>query len=374
MLLRSNNIYLAANLPDTMSLPTGQTPTSSSTHDTPISTTIKLLHQEPSLRRFSGEDTSYSALAFIQQCEDAMRNSNVTSSADKISFVRSQLVPDSLAFDMMLASHFRPDLLNYDYDKFKQNFVNVFGACQRDDSLQFPFRLAESLTTQLGNVGHLRGQARASEIADDAITALEGTWADNGAISLDRLRTVFEILFYVQYLTPVERRIASSLTLKPGDSLYDFSTKLSQKVKESPKVPPVVSAASVSVAPVSAKVPTSSPQQPPQQQPKRYSRTCSYCSKEGHTYKFCFQRKRELRDTKAAATAFSAPCSNRAVQQSAPPKPALRQPSQSVHPLKWCIVHEHGNHATDECFSIMRLKQSQVGQNFPQRPSQNPPS
>lgn len=387
MLLRSNNLYFPANfftMPVTdTSVPTSSTNTMTTTTSTntmstttSVSPCIKLLHQDPGLRRFSGEDPMYSASSFIQQAEDAMRNSNVTTNADKISFVRSQLTPNSLASDLMLASHFRPDLLNYDYDKFKLHFLNIFGACQRDDSLQFPFRLAESLTTQLGSVGHLRGQARASEIADDAITALKDKWAVNGAVPLDKLRTVLEVLFYVQYLTPAERRMASSLTLKPVDSFYDFSTKLSKKLTESPKVPPPSAA---SVAPVSARAPVSLPTASQQQpQLKRSSRTCSYCSKDGHTSRFCFQKKRDAREgyKTAAPTASTPPkdvsaASSPTKQPVTSSKPApVAQQSQTSRSLKYCVVHEHGNHTTDECFSILRLK----NQNFPQRPSPHAPS
>ncbi len=54
-------------------------------------------HQNTSeslFRPFSGEVSFYLALEFLNSCEDAMTNSNVTADSDKISFVRSNLKAD----------------------------------------------------------------------------------------------------------------------------------------------------------------------------------------------------------------------------------------------------------------------------------------
>ncbi len=56
------------------------------------------------------------------------------------------------------------------------------------DSLLWAFRYAESLTTQLGNVGHMVGQVHATEYAYDAIKFLKsGNWTQNDQMSLDEL-------------------------------------------------------------------------------------------------------------------------------------------------------------------------------------------
>ena len=54
-------------------------------------TTIKLVQQDTSLKRFSGEEQAYSASTLLQHCDDAMSNSNITTKPEKIAFVRSQL-------------------------------------------------------------------------------------------------------------------------------------------------------------------------------------------------------------------------------------------------------------------------------------------
>ncbi len=55
------------------------------------STTVKLLPQVPSLKPFTGEDASYSALHYLKRCQDLMRNSNITSGADQVSYVQLTL-------------------------------------------------------------------------------------------------------------------------------------------------------------------------------------------------------------------------------------------------------------------------------------------
>ena len=119
MLLRSNRLVFPSFYPlhpdITMSC-TADTSTTSTT----TNTTIKLLHQAPSFKPFSGDDPSYSALSFLESCEDSMCNSNITLDADKIAFIRSNLKPDSLASDMMRASCFNPKLINHDYAVFRK--------------------------------------------------------------------------------------------------------------------------------------------------------------------------------------------------------------------------------------------------------------
>ena len=369
--------------------PPGQTPPA------PSSTTIKLLHQEPSLKRFSGEDSAHSPLIFLQQCEDAMRNSSIVEDVDKISFIRSQLVHDSLASVMMRANCFNTSVIGCSYTKFKENFLTTFGTTQDNASLQWSFRLADSLTTNLGNLGLLKGQAYAADFANEAISALQAAnWTEDGKITLDRLRTVFEFQYYIMYLSPQERRTASTLEFKPDHSLMDFASKLSKRVRDSPKAP------LVPVAPVITNCTTAPPPPPPahapppskvssslgQTQSKRAPVPCTFCGKTGHRQFQCFKRKKQL--AQAASQRFpSSPAGTNAPSSTS--QPLLHHPvapskyahaTGTSHALmmqlappqstpKWCHIHEHCTHSTDECFTIQRLKRNQVATAGLQKPS-----
>lgn len=94
------------------------TSSASSTTTTTIATTIKLLHKDSSLERFSGEDSNHSPLVFFQICEDTMVNSNIIQDLYKTFFVRSQLVTDSLASLMMRATCFDIKIIGSSYAAF----------------------------------------------------------------------------------------------------------------------------------------------------------------------------------------------------------------------------------------------------------------
>ena len=79
-------------------------------------------------------------------------------------------------------------------------------------------------------------QAHAADFANEAIVALQSAnLSENGKTSLEMLCTVFEFQYYKIYLAPQERRIASTLDFKPGQSLMDFASILSKKARDSPK-------------------------------------------------------------------------------------------------------------------------------------------
>ena len=317
-------------------LPSPSTPSTS----TPLPPTIRLLHQAPSFQPYSGDD-SFTALTFLQSCEDAMRNSNVTNDADKIAFVRSNLKPNSLASDMMQASAFNPKLLNYDYTVFRKNFLTTFGSAKHQDSMNWVFHLAESLTTNLGTFSYLRGQARAANVANEALDALRtASWLTNGSLTEERLRCLLEFLCYIQFLSPNERRIASSINFKPGDSLMDFGSQIAKKLREAPKASPTDTVSTpVPVTPV-----TKQPSAP---------LLCTFCSRTGHLERSCFRRKRLLPKASASPDVSG---SQPSVSHSHTSTASSRSPVTSSSPTKWCAVHGTTYHTTEECRAILELR------------------
>lgn len=368
------------------------TPSSSTTMFSPQ--TIKLLHQDPSVPKFGGEDPSYSALTFLTNCEDVMANSNVSSGADKISFIRSQLLPSSLASDMMTATCFHPRALNYDYDKFRSNFLRAFGIAQTQDCFQWSFRLAEALSTQLGSAGHMRGLARAADIINEAVESLQGAgWIENGVLSTERFRLVMEFQLYISFLNPQERRVASSLSFNIGESLLDFAAKLRKKLSEMPRASPSVTFAPVvqSGTPPSPPPSTSRPSTPPTRPSCTYcsrpghlvsqcfkrqrdmqpngNSSCSYCNLSGHTFSHCYQRQRDERsssDSSRGRSQYRRP-SQRHSSQYRSPSPGRSQSSPSGRPQmkferppKYCLIHDRCNHSSEDCTSIQKMRRDQT--------------
>ena len=302
-----------------------------------------------------------------------MCGSNVTCDADKISFVRSQLVPKSLAFTLMTASGFDPKHLKYNYAQFRTNFLQIFGVPVSPDSLQFAHHFAESLTSNLSNLGHLRAQAVTAQIANEALESLKAAqWIVNDQISVDRLKVILEYLMYVPLLTPQERRAASSLEFKLDETIINFAVKISKKLKEketpSFKVAPVVSPVSSHSSPQAA---VSLPQAKDPHStsvPNRSSFQCSYCGKDGHTSARCFKRKRDVKKPpcasplpKAHSNVDNRPSQTHVSASSSRYSQSLPKSNRNARPLtqrpsKYCAIHDIGSHSTEECNLILNMK------------------
>ena len=337
-----------------------------------MSPAIKLLQHDTTIPKFSGEaGDMYTPAQFLQLCEDVLSNSQIHSGADKICFIRSNLVPGSLASDLMSATAFDSKVLNNDYNQFKVNFLQIFGVPQPKDNFQWAFEAAQTLSHQFGNVDYRRAQARSAQLANQAVSSLKtSSWFTNGTIDEDSFRLIMEFQYYVQLLTPEERHIASTLQYSKGESLLDFSSKLAVKLRS--HQPAYVAAASSDSTSAST---SALPQAPPKQKPNPV--VCQYCHKAGHTLQRCFLKQRHEKQTQ-----FHSPVSSgksptrsdrdsRSRQLSRDQKPQrYRSWSRGSHndiskvallpPPYYCMIHGNCNHPTAECRTILRLKKDQT--------------
>ncbi len=98
--------------------------------------------------------------------------------------------------------------------------------------------------------------------------------------------------------------------------------------------------------------------------------TCTYCFHKGRLECNCFCRKYSFAK---AFTSLDAPishdsasrCPNVPPQTNCPP-PSSCSSHASSPPFhtKWCFLHEAGNHSSDECFAIHRLKSDLTASRF----------
>ena len=385
MKLRSGKLYVNTKMVTTTTTTTVTTTTVTTTTTTittittttpsvttPISSlnspAIKLLQHDTTIPKFSGEGIdSYTPSQFLQLCEDVISNSQINSGADKISFVRSHLVPGSLASELMSATAFDPKVLQFDYDKFKVNFLQIFGVPQPKDNLQWIFEAAQTMSNQSGTVDFRRAQARSAQLANQAVSSLKASnWFVNGTLDEDSFRLILEYIFYIQLLTPAERHTASTLPYTKGESLLDFSSKLAVKLRS--QQPAYVAANSIDPPSTTGDASQPLPKQ------KFNSSVCQYCHKVGHTQQRCFLKQRHERQPRSQPTGSSvksqAPRSdndNRSRQLSRDHKPQrYRSWSRGSHtepsklallpPAFYCMIHGNGNHPTEECRTILRLQ------------------
>lgn len=363
--------------------------------------TLKLLHQAPTIPHFDGENLlQYSALQYITLCEDTMANSCITSDADKISFIRSYLTPGSLASDLMSATAFDPKALNYDYTQFRSNFLKAFGPPQVKDSFQWVHQGAEAFTTQFSQLSYLRAQSRSAQLASIAVDSLKASsWIQNGVVTEEHFRTIIEFMYYINFLNPQERRIASTLEYKQSDSLLDFATKIGTKLRDAPPSPYVAS----SSKPDALKQPASFLPHNQTQLRQSSSNICSYCNKIGHRVQRCFLRQRHERAAARSSSSQRPSTLDSTAQQSVSPNTGPSQDAQthssrsSSHPKsttirtrsssrprsssqlslepppKNCLIHGPCNHDSEECYKIKKLQRehtrtpsSSSQSNFPQ--------
>ncbi len=71
--------------------------------------------------------TIITARQFLDLCESVIINSSITENHDKISFIRSRLMPGSRALNLKQSSAFAAGDFGVNYDIFKKNFIKNFG-------------------------------------------------------------------------------------------------------------------------------------------------------------------------------------------------------------------------------------------------------
>ena len=139
----------------------------------------------------------------------------------------------------------------------------------------------------------MRGQSCTAKLATEAITSVRASSCiHNEQISVEHLRSLLEFQYFAMFLTPQERRVASSLDYNPGDSLLHFASKINQKLKVLP--PSFQSVASVLKESSAPSVPVTTTSVSLTGTRSSITNACSYCFKPGHTWERCFKRRRRV--------------------------------------------------------------------------------
>lgn len=334
----------------------------SATNNLSSGTAVKILHQSPLFRPFTGSDPSYQPASFLRACEDAMTNAGVSSDADKIAFVRSHVVLDSLAGHIIGASSFSSPSLMSTYQEFRSDFMKAFSppTCS---SMEWIHQLRTLLETQFGASDRLRAIRESADIADIALENLDDSWFHGDYLPKRHLRSLIEFLTYSLLLPPVDYAVSSSIDFKPTAKLLDFSRLIGRKSSKSITlpVPPSAPAPSVSSVPsttsdcLSSRSPT-------------YSVRCGYCDRLGHSVGNCHRRKKQLKTPASPPPEDTQSSLSSSTRKHSSPAPASFSPrrsdtvvpsaSSSSHDTSstWCHFHDTTSHATKDCLALQALK------------------
>ena len=336
---------------------------------------IKLLPTSASIREFSGTDSDYSAREYVELCEMVMRNACITEDGDKIAFLRGHLQAGSLASHQMQASAFTVPTDKGDYKDFREKFLDSFGGSAKYTMVKGINQIVETLLREAASKNHLEGQVDANRLSSDCVRFLkQHGWTETGGttMSMERVGKFLEFLTFMLVLQTKERRQGLSLNYLPTETLHDFVQKLKTQMEEKGGEAWSVASKVATTQPEKAEV-TGNTSYAAVATTGKSPVTCAHCQRVGHTVGRCFERiKEQRRDKKwtrganraqqntTQASNLSQPSGFQIKQQTLPGKSTMpgKRPSSPRGAIRkqYCVVHGNTNHSTEECFSVLRLR------------------
>ena len=358
-----------------------RSPSPTSTLPSPKMSTLKILPTTAAIRPFNGVDPDYSALEFLQICEDVMNNSSTTDDLDRISFVRSRLQPGSKAINQMQARAFTKPLEDKDYKQFRTHFLECFGDGAEHNLIQGVNSVVEQISAAVASQDWQEGQVGANRISSICIKTLKANgWMTGGNLSEENASKFLEFLFYMLSLKPKQRRLGLPLTYAPTEDLHTFSQKLKLKIKEKEGE----ASQSASVLAAAQATPTTGtgtdplPSYAAVTTSGKPTLTCTHCRRDGHTIDRCFKRMKEQKQSqrRSGATGGSYYASydsqshrgyaghNRAPNpQRSSARSFSSSSTSSATPFRgesagpFCTLHRSNTHSTHDCFEVRRKRE-----------------
>ncbi len=214
--------------------PTNMTGQTSHITATPMQVTpapIRVIPTHISIRQSSWCGADYAARQFLDLCEAAIVNSSITEDHDKITFIRSCLLPGSRSLLMMQSSAFASADIGTNHDAFKKMFIfKIFFRGKQNKHCQIA-HIVETLQKNASTKPIWDGMIEANQLAIDCIKTLKDTkWVENSQMLEDNLKKCLEFLFYQLHIPEKARRSSLTLNFKPGSKVVDFVPELEVKI------------------------------------------------------------------------------------------------------------------------------------------------
>lgn len=330
----------------------------SSQHGAVFPSTVRVLPTAASIKPFSGNDADYTASQYLIICEDVMRNSDIYRPGDMIAFVRSRVQPGTRAMTLLQGMALSPREIGDNYDKFKQNFLKVFCDGAASTVVKQANLLVDSVSKDLENMDIMNASVPAETHSVGAIRILrEAGWVTGNHIDLDRLQKFLGLQYFLLHVDRRARRAADTLSFKVTDQMVDFMTLLQSKVNEG-------TSSEATSAIVAGVTPPAQVNENPTAQTGAVGKqrvVCLYCNKVGHVEKKCLKKRADLRKGTGSAK-------DNAMEGNLSVRPKHHSPSRGGGSSsksstakttgQWhCVIHGTGNHSSDRCFTIKRVKE-----------------
>ena len=337
----------------------------------PSSNPIKCLPVVAGVRNFSGNDPDHSAYDYIEQCEDVMRHSYVTADADKISFLRSHLQVASPAAHAMRASAFTDPTERQDYDEFRTNFLETFGDDRKHGLVKGVSDAVHVILERAGSLNIIQAKADANRLASNMTRHLsDNGWVQggsSGSMPLKDTHKFLEFFFFMTFIKEKGRKTALPLEYGPQETLHSFSMKLRTKVEERGGDARFAAAAATDCVATSAVAAAQSSSGLSAEQPSasyaavtstgREKIVCYYCQREGHMANKCNKKKRDKRQGAATARGQGSRDSSPRVKSASRKPTGAAQSDSGRSSNAYCSLHQRYGHSTDECFSVIKLRE-----------------
>ena len=322
---------------------------------------LKVLPTEASVRRYTGQEEGYTARAYLKACEDVMRHIGTTDPAEKISFVRARIAPNSKAERLLQSVGFSTNMTGDDYDKFTQNFLRIFGGGAGTSVIRQLDQVVGEVTSDSTSLEIWEGTIPINHQGESLIDTLKREkWIDSGIITEQNFTLFIQLFLYMLQVKGKVRDAALPLTIKPGDDLMEFVTKIETRMKERRDGATAVAVASIPLssdpgtgyAAAAAKKPVV---------------TCDYCHKVGHSNKKCLKKRKDDRNSTSTKDDWTHKPASGGTTPSARPKNPPRfsnvpEASGRVNLQRgyYCALHGHqATHDTDHCFSLRRMREDE---------------
>ena len=321
-------------------------------------TVLKILPVEPSIRLFTGEEDGYSARSFISACEDVLRLSNTSLSAEKISFIRSHVNPDSRAHFLLNSVALSHRRIGDDYNTFKENFFRVFDEGATISLVKQLNRIVETVRVNLGSQKLWEASIPANLFTEDCLQTLRdnGWLTDNQQnLPVGNFLKFLELFFYLLSAEDKVRRATLPLIFGPQHELEVFISNVENTLAERGEdARSAIADQTPNANPGNNTLPSYAAIA------AREAIVCTYCDHVGHVETNCLERRQDMR---SPSDVESTPSSRADYpNEGIPSEPAHHRPKASFRSPQafsreyFCAMHGKCFHTTDRCRALRYIR------------------
>ena len=319
---------------------------------------LKILPIESSVRSFTGEEDGYSAHIFINACEDVMRLSDISLSAEKISFIRAHVKPDSRAHFLLNSVALSHRRIGDDFNTFKNYFFRIFNGGLTTSLIKQLNNVVETVKVKLGSQELWEASIPANIFTENCLRTLkENGWLSDNQQNLpvENFLKFLELFFYLLNAKDKVRRATLPLVFSPRDRLEVLISNVENSLAERGEDTGQATASQIPNGSISYNTGQTSFAAVVAKEVI----VCKYCGQVGHVETSCLKCKQDMRSTSSVE---SKPNSRENIPIPEIPSSDNQygQGSFRAHQVfsreYFCAMHGQCFHTTDRCRQLRQIR------------------